>query len=105
MRDLVYLGSAPPDEPCAQVGSYGYREAVLDQCKRYIALIRKTVGIELFGAKLKVEWQEHDFGSYAEVVCWYDDAIDGAREYAYRCESDGPLTWDPLGIEEFERSG
>jgi hypothetical protein len=100
MRDLVYLGPVPPDEPCVQVGDPNYVELSEDECRRYINLIRKVVGPEPQGAKLKVKWSPHDLGSYAEVVCEFDDKYQEAFDYAFRCESEGPQSWDAEAHEE-----
>lgn len=94
MRDLVYLGPCPPDEPAVQVGEEGYEERALEECKRYIEVIRRKLGTEPDGAKLKVRWEGHDLGRYVEVVCYFDDRFPAAFDYAMRCESEGPQTWE-----------
>lgn len=94
VKDLVFLGPVPPDETCAQVGDENYVERSEAECQRYIALIRKVMGPEPRGAKLKVKWCDHDLGRYAEVVCEFDDRYQEAFDYAFRCESDGPTNWE-----------
>jgi len=94
MRDYIIIGSAPIDEPCVQVGDPNYREKAIDECKRFITLIRKTLGNEPRGAYLKIMSFEHDFGHYHEVVCMFDDDKKEAVEYAYNCEANAPLTWN-----------
>ena len=44
MRDHMSIGSTPPDEDCAQVGSrdYDYRKRAIAEVKRYRDLIVKT---------------------------------------------------------------
>lgn len=96
MKDLVYLGPTPPAEPCVEVGEDGYELRATEQCNRYVDLIRKVVGQEPKGARLKLKWQAHDLGSYVEVVCEFDDSSQEAFDYAFRCESEGPQTWDGL---------
>ena len=94
MRDYMDLGSTPTDEDCAQVGSPDYHTKSREECNRYIEVIRRVLGPEPEGARLAVKSNPHDFGSYLSVVCHYDDANEAATNYAYRCESDTPRTWD-----------
>lgn len=100
--DMIYLGPCPPDETPVQVGEPGYSERAEAECRKYIALIRETLGPEPSGAQLKVLWQAHDLGSYCEVVVKYDDTSEEAREYAFRCDSDGPTDWDDAHLETKE---
>lgn len=93
MKDLVFLGPAPADERCAQVGDEGYELRAAEECERYIRLLRATIGPEPQGARLRVKWNDHDLGAYAEVVCEFDDRYQEAFDYAFRCESEAPLKW------------
>lgn len=95
MKDYIAIGSSPADEPCVQVGSENYYALCREECHRFIKLIREVLGNEPEGARLAVKRFEHDFGPYLEVVCYYDTDNQGAVEYAYRCESESPLTWKP----------
>jgi hypothetical protein len=103
--EWIDIGSTPPEEDCAQVGSINYREKALEECHRYIDVIRKKLGPEPQGARLGIRSNEHDFGTYYEVVCYYSDE-DGLN-YALACEGYGPKTWDdiaPVSLEEiFEK--
>ncbi|MDP2949229.1 MAG: hypothetical protein Q8P22_06800 [Chloroflexota bacterium] len=94
MRDYQSIASAPYDEPCVQVNPQGdYHDAMRAECRRFIELIRKKLGPEPPGAHLAIKSCPHAFGTYYEVVCWYDDSQEAA-DYALRCESDAPLTWN-----------
>ena len=93
MKDYLNIGSTPPEEDCAQVGSENFYEESMKECKRYIDCLRKFVGVEPFGAELKVKSFPHDFGTYYEVVCYFDDDIPESLEYALKCEGEGPMTW------------
>jgi len=103
MREWIDIGSSPPGEPCAQVGTEEYLERARRECKVYIALLRRTLGDEPVGAQLSVRSNPHDFGTYLSVVCYYDPAIEGAIDYAFRCESEGPDEWDEQAREELSR--
>jgi hypothetical protein len=70
MRDYFCIGPTPSNEDCAQVGQPNYREKALEECARFIRLLREKIGPEPEGAWLSVKWFEHDFGPYCEVVCY-----------------------------------
>jgi len=109
-RDQMELGPTPVDEECAQVGDENYRQKAIEECRKYIGLIRKKLGVEPEGARLKILSNPHDFGNYYEVACVYNDQFLQSVSYAYACESDGPRTWDdttpvtvkPLDLEDDE---
>jgi len=94
MSDYVVIGPVPCDEDCAQVGRENYQEQAVEECMRFIELLRKTFGDEPEGARLAIKWFAHDFGSYCEVVCWYETEDEKARDYAFRCENETLLTWE-----------
>lgn len=90
-RDYIYIGSTPCDEPCEQAG--GSDRRMHNECAAYIQQLRRVYGQEPEGAKLSTKTEHHDFGSYKEVVCYYDTENEAAREYAFRTES-GATSWD-----------
>jgi hypothetical protein len=94
MRDFINIGSTPYDEPCAQVGTPDYREKALAECKKFIQLLRKKFGPEPESAELRVKAFPHDFGTYYEVVCFYDTDSQESVDYALRCEGETPATWE-----------
>ena len=95
MRDEVYIGSSPPEEGCAQVGSDNYMATAREECRRYVALLRRYFGEEPPEAQLVIRSNPHDFGSYLSVNCIYD-CTTGPESYAYAlaCEDYGPETWE-----------
>jgi hypothetical protein len=94
MRHFLTLGPTPADEDCAQVGAPDYVERAIPECKRFIALLRRVFGPEPQGAELKIKACDHDFGTYHEVVCYYDPTIPESVAYAVRCEDETPTTWE-----------
>lgn len=94
MRDYLSIGSTPCDEPCAQVGAEDYYARSMKECKAFIDLIRRKLGPEPNNARLAVKAFPHDFGTYHEVVCYYDDEDEKATEYAFKCEDDAPSKWE-----------
>jgi hypothetical protein len=97
-RDYMNIGSTPPDETCAAVGSDNYESASRRESAVYIRQLRRTLGDEPEGARLASKSFPHDFGSYREVVCYFSD--EASLEYALKCESEGPLKWDEIAKSE-----
>lgn len=100
MRNFIDIGSAPPMESCAQVGSNGYWPRAQRECKAFIGLLRRALGPEPDGAELRVKSNPHDFGTYLSVVCFYEPSNQPAIDYAFRCESQGPENWDEQALVE-----
>lgn len=95
MKEYIEIGSAPCNEECVSVNpDVDYLPAMRQECLRFMDLIRKKLGPEPEGAHLSVKSNPHDFGTYLEVVCYYDDQDEEASRYAYGCESEAPKTWD-----------
>ena len=92
--DHIELGPCPAEEDCAQVGTPDYGERSRQECARYIERLRQVLGPEPDGAALRVKSFTHDFGTYREVVCRYDDDNPDATAYAWRCEAEAPGRWE-----------
>lgn len=105
MKDFIHIGSAPPEEGCAQVGRPDYWERARCECREYISLLRRALGPEPEGARLAVKSNEHDFGTYLSVVCHFEEQWPVSVEYALRCESEGPATWDDEARRELSERG
>jgi len=94
MRDYIPYGPVPSGEDCEQVGRPDYDPVkARAECVRFISQIRKQFGPEPEGARLAVKSFPHDFGSYYEVVCYYDDSIEEAVTYAFNGEESW-TTWE-----------
>lgn len=98
-REIVYLGSAPAEEDCAQVGQPDYPEASKAECRAYIQAIKRVCGEPPEGATLTVKTEQHDYGPYREVVITYDGNNLAAAEYAQRCDEQAPTTWAEARME------
>ncbi len=96
--DVVYLGTAPANEECAQVGSPDYQDRALRECRAYAEAIRKVLGPEPEGARLRVKRESHDYGSYWELIVEYDGGNEAAARYAARCDAEAPTTWEDAGM-------
>jgi hypothetical protein len=98
MRDYIEIGPTPSNEDCQQIGTPSYdHDKARAECRRFIEVIRSTVGPEPEGARLSIKSNPHDAGTYLEVACYYEDDNEVAEAYAYKCESDAPTEWpEPL---------
>ncbi len=115
MQRYIELGAAPAEEPCAQLGADDYHERSQQETRRYIRMLNRLFpedkGIPLhqlhtgFGPKVRpVMYRpdgvrfgrksfEHDFGSYVEVVVYYDESSDEQTRFAYDVERRLPGRW------------
>ena len=93
MKNFFVIGPTPIEEECAQVGEPDYRRRALQECQRFIQLLRDIFGPEPEGAALRIKSFEHDFGTYHDVVCWFDPDMPESVDYAIRCENNTPITW------------
>jgi hypothetical protein len=100
MRDSIDIGSSPADEDCAQVGSDNYSERARKECKALINQMRREMGNEQGSAQFKIKANPHDFGSYYEVVVYFDSNDEKGIEYAFAAEKNLPARWDAQAREE-----
>lgn len=99
MIQHLYIGPCPSDEYCAQIGlTEGSRRLNRIECEAYIEALRKVYGPEPEGAYLNPKTEHHDFGSYLEVVVYYDDNEPEAVQYAFKIEM-GLRTWSEADME------
>lgn len=105
MRDYLTIGSVPYGEPCAQVGSDNYDRNSRLECKAFIGQITREFGFEPNGAFLMIKRFPYEFGSYREVVVFYDDNYDDAVEYAFKIEANAPEFWDETALKELKEGG
>jgi hypothetical protein len=101
--DLIALGTVPSGEAPASASDVDYGARAFWQSRRFIDLLRHTVGAEPEGAKLRVRRSGPDFNTYVEVVVEFDDANDAARAYANRCDREAPTRWDRTAQIALER--
>jgi hypothetical protein len=104
MRELVYLGPVPSDESCQQCGTRDYNTVkARKECNAFINQLRRQFGEEPEGARLSIKAENHDFGTYYEVVCYYSD--EQSCEYAFRVENEYPQFWDVDAVMELASHG
>lgn len=94
MKDYVTIGCTPSGEDCAQVGRDDYYERMRKETQAFVHQLRRQFGEEKYPARLSVKGFPHDFGTYHEVVCYYDDEDEDSVNYAFKLESEMPEYWD-----------
>lgn len=100
MRDTLSLGPTPCEESCEQLGpNYDERKA-RQECRTFIEQLRRVFGTEPAQARLRIKANAHDFGVYLDVEVVYDDATEGAVEYAFKLENETPARWDDIARAE-----
>ena len=105
MRDYIYFGPTPCDEDCAQVGQDNFREQAKKEMNAYMnQLYRQFPELENSGVYLKILWQNHDFGTYGEVVAVYDDENSESLELALKIENNLPENWDEEALKELSEN-
>jgi hypothetical protein len=95
MKEYLELGSAPADEDCIQVGDNDYVPAMLKDCKRYKEQLTKQFLNIPDSCSFSIKQFPHDFGSYYEVVIYYDPNIPASIDFAFNVENNLPNNWLP----------
>lgn len=92
-QNSIPLGPTPAGEPAMRPGNSGYSDIAFLECRRYIALLRRAIGAEPKGARLRVRRSEEDIDPYVDVMVDYDDENPVACAYAIRCDREAPTRW------------
>ena len=102
MRDCITIGSTPSDEQCAQVGAPDYSEKSRAECLAFKHQLERVFPNSPDGTYFTVKSFPHDFGTYREVVLFYDDDNDESVEFAFDVESNSPSNWDDEAKKELQ---
>lgn len=110
------FGSAPVDEPCAQLGSDDYEHRAKLECIVYREQLLRTLKESSTyqnskpdhppdeeipkGLNVRIKSREHDFGTYYEVVASFDESDKAAVFAAYWLDENLPLRWDTLALKQ-----
>jgi len=104
MIEYMEIGSCPCDEDCAQLGSkdYDYRKRANIELTAYrYQLYRMFPEVSNTGQmKFAIKWFPHDFGTYGEVVIYWNDDSEVETQLAYKVEGNLPENWDEEAIKE-----
>lgn len=94
MKEMLYIGPSPCNEPCAQVGEDNFAALNRKECRAYLNQIVRVYGEPPMSARLSINIESgHDAGTYREVVVTYDPDSEAGAEYAYAVEA-GCAFWD-----------
>lgn len=104
-KDRYEIGSAPNEESCAQVGSVGYRERALRECKAYKAQLERAYPGMPEGMYLTVASHQHDFGTYYDVCVVYDDENEAHNDFIWSNLENGCDVWDDVARKELGLDG
>ena len=100
--DRIELGTVPWGESCAQTGkdygSYDYARLQVLECKAFIMALQLKFGEPPTDSRFSINRFPHDFGTYNEVVYFYDIGLHSHVEYANKCEGGGPENWREVGM-------
>ncbi len=91
-REYINIGSTPANEDCFPCG----HPLALAETRIYRDQLRR----EFPTADLRVKAFPHDFGTYHEVVAYYDCEDEQSIETAYAVESDANGEWDDIARKE-----
>jgi hypothetical protein len=103
--DELSLGTTPTDENCAQVGQDTYYSNTNIEARAFIAQLKRAFGKPPPSVYFKVVSCPHDFGIYHDVVVRYNNTIQEAVDYAYKCEDETPRNWDAKARKELKEKG
>jgi hypothetical protein len=93
MIDYIELGPVPGDEDCAQIGEDNYHRKAMAECHRYLEQLIRKWGEEN-AHRFGIKRFPHDFGSYFEVVVYFDSDIEDELDFAIKVENNLPANWE-----------
>ena len=107
MRNYLNIGSTPYDEPCAPVGSDNYHKLSIIECRVFLGQCKRVLEQKFpsYTVNLAVKSFPHDFGTYKEVVVYYDDDNPQESEQAWFLDSADLATWDEEALKELAELG
>ena len=101
--DWIYLGPVPTEEDCAQLGQDNFRQQATKEMTMFCNMLYRHFPDAIDkGVYFRIKWENHDFGTYGEVVAAYDEDDKEAMDYAIHVENNLPEHWDEdalLGLE------
>jgi hypothetical protein len=99
MLEYFILGPTPSDEDCAQVGDDDFRNRATNEMNAYVNQLNRMFpnAVEK-GISFSKKWFSHDFGTYGEVVAYYND--DSDYSFLLDVEMNLPYTWDEEALKE-----
>ncbi len=104
MRDYITISSTPLAEPCAQVGQDDYPERSRIETKVFAQQCLRVLEEEFdeVACLISIKSFPHDFGTYREVVAYFDEEDDNSIKQAYWLESHTPEEWDDVALQQLK---
>ena len=96
MRDYVNIGATPADELCEQLGPAYDPMKARKECLAFKHQLERVFPKASFGVKSF----PHDFGTYMEVVAFFEDEDAASVEAAFEAERATPERWDEEALRE-----
>lgn len=107
---VEYLGPAPANEHCAQVGTEGFTKQNHFEIRLYRDQIIREHGEPPKGIGFSIDYSDHNFGRYAELVLVQTDTesmdeSDYQLAYEYIEKAVGVIDWDAHSNKELRDNG
>ncbi len=99
---FVEIGCSPHEEECVQVSPY---ETYLPQMKKQLQIFKRQMERICPDVFFKVQWNQHDFGSYGEVIAIFNEDDEEQTEMAFDAENKVPEYWDEEAKAELKEAG
>jgi len=93
MENLSF-GPVPYDEPCQQLGETYEPDLARKECRTFLNQLIREFGEPPEQAKLFIQSNPHDFGSYLTVDVKFNELDRAASDYAYMIDAKVPANWD-----------
>jgi len=102
MKDYLSLGPTPCGEDCQQIGPNFDCEKSNTELKAFKHQLERQFKNIPEGSRFGIKTFPHDFGSYSEVVVYFNDADDKSTDFAFHVESNTPEFWDEEAKQELK---
>lgn len=104
MRDYITISATPLGESCAQVGTDNYNEQSRIETKVFAQQCIRVLEEQFdeIACLISIKSFPHDFGSYREVVAYFDGEDDNSVKQAYWLESHTPEEWDSISLQQLK---
>jgi hypothetical protein len=101
MRDFISLGPVPCNEPCAQLGTaiYDARRRIENQ------VFRNQLETEFPAAVFGCKAFPHDFGTYHELVVYFETDDAEATDFALHVETEASSEWSLTSLRLLKEQG
>ena len=106
MRDYINIGCTPYEEQCTPVGSENYNKLARVECSVFLNQCKRALLLQFgedYTIDLRIKSFSHDYGTYHEVVAYYDE---NDMEQALYLEGEADLShWDNEALKELSEHG